>query len=158
VNGLFGATNFALDLTAPVEGASASFDHFAHFGAVAASAAHQIASVDADGRLVAGASLRSSDAEFDVALAEIGRMFVVHQILLRWRLVFGIVRFELVVVLLATVARHSARVADEHPRGSVETILQVVAHHAEERQPHPTGAHRARSRHAVTLALLTHFS
>lgn len=48
------------------------------------------------------------------------------------------------------------RVTDHYPGGAVETVLQVVADHAEIRQPHPTGLYRTRARHAVTLALLTH--
>ena len=68
----------------------------------------------------------------------------------------GIEGFQLVVVFLASDAGDAARVADEDARGAVETVLQVVADDAEERQPHPAGAHRARARHAVALALLTH--
>ena len=68
----------------------------------------------------------------------------------------GIVRLQLVVVLLAAVARRPSRVADEDARSSVETILQIVADDAEERQSHPAGSHRTGAAHSVTFALLSH--
>lgn len=54
------------------------------------------------------------------------------------------------------VAARTVRVADHHPRGTVETVLQVIADHSEIRQPHPASLHRARTRHTVALAFLPH--
>ena len=156
MDGFLGPANFALDFAAPVESASAPFDHFLHLRFVASSAAHQIATVDSDRRLVAHASLRSGDAQFEILLAEVGRVLVVDQIFLGRRLVLGIVGLQLVVVLLATVARRPSSVANEHPRCSVKTILQIVADDAEKRQPHPAGAHRTRTAHPVTFTFLSH--
>lgn len=156
MDGFLGPANFALDFAAPVESASAALDHLLHLRFVASAAAHQIAAVDADRRLVADAPLRPGDAQFQVLLAEVGRVLVVDQIFLGRGLVLRVVRLQLVVVLLATVARRPARVADEDPRGSVETVLQIVADDAEERQSHPAGPHRTRAAHSVTFALLSH--
>lgn len=156
MDGFLGPANFALDFAAPVESASAALDHLLHLRFVAPPAAHQIAAVDADGRLVADATLRPGDAQFEVLLAEIRRVLVVDQIFLGRGLVLRIVRLQLVVVLLAAVARRPPRVADEDAGGSVETILQVVADDAEERQSHPAGPHRARAAHSVAFALLPH--
>ena len=77
MDGFLGPANFALDFAAPVESASAALDHLLHLRFVASAAAHQIAAVDADRRLVADASLRPGDAQFQVLLAEIGRILVV---------------------------------------------------------------------------------
>jgi len=70
--------------------------------------------------------------------------------------VVGVVGLQLVVVLLATHAGDAPRVADQDPRSPVESVLEVVAYHAEERQPHPASAHRARTGHPVTFAFLSH--
>lgn len=82
MDGLLGPTDFALDFATPVEGAGAAFDDFADFGAVAAAAAHQVAAVDADRRLVADAALRAGDAQLQVLVAEIRRVLVVDQVFL----------------------------------------------------------------------------
>ena len=156
VDRFLGPANFALDFAAPVESAGTSLDHLLHLRFVASSAAHQVAAVDADRRLVADAALSAGDAQLEVLLAKIGRVLVVDQILLGRRLVLGIVRFQLVVVLLAPVARRPPSVADEHSRSSVESVLQVVSDHAEERQTHPASPHRTRSAHSVAFTLLPH--
>jgi len=81
VNGFFSPANFALHLAAPMEGARAAFDHLLHFGLVTAAAAHEVAAVDADRRLVADTTLRPGDAQFQVLLAEVGRILIVDQVL-----------------------------------------------------------------------------
>ena len=148
--------DFALDFAAPVESAGAPFDHLLDLCLVAPSAAHEVAAIDTDGRLVAHAPLRSGDAKFEVLFAKVGRILVVDEILLGRRLVLGVVRLQLVVVLFAPVAWCPARVADEDARRSVETVFQIVTDDAEERQTHPTSAHRARAAHSVAFAFLPH--
>lgn len=158
VDGFLRPTNFALDFTAPVESASASFDHFLHFRFVASTATHQIASVDADRRLVTDASLRPGDAQFQILFAEIRRILVVNQIFLARRFVFGVVGFQLVVVLFPSVTGRPSGVADQDAGSSVETIFQIIAHYPEERQSHPASPDRTRAAHSVTFAFLSHFS
>lgn len=174
---LFRPAQLALDLAAPVEGAGAPLDHRDLLGLVAPAAAHQVAAVDADARVVALPAVGAEDPELRVLLAERRRRLHVDEVLLPGRLVLRVVRLQLevvavpaaeaVAVLVHGVARRVARdgvvvdtralrVADHHPRGPVEAVLQVVADHAEVRQPHPAGLHRARAGHAVALALLTH--
>lgn len=157
VDRLLRPANFALDFAAPVESAGAPLDHLLHLRLVASATAHEVAAVDADRRLVADSTLRAGDAQLEVLLAEVGRVLVVDQVLLGRRLVLRIVRLQLVVVLLATVAWCPAGVADEDAGRSVESVLKVVADNAEEGQTHPASAHRTGSAHAVTLALLSHF-
>lgn len=60
-----------------------------------------------------------------------------------------------VPVAVGTVPR-AARVADHHPRGPIEAVLQVVPDDAERRESHPAGLHRAGARHSVALAFLAH--
>lgn len=174
---LFRPAYLALDLAAPVEGAGAPLDYRHLLSQVAPAAAHQVASVDADARVVALPPVCAQNAEFGILLAERRRRLHVDEILLPGRLMFRIVRFQLevvampasktVTVLVHGVARRVAgdgvginaqaiRIADHHPGSSVEAILQVVTDQAEVRQPHPTGLHRARAGHAVAFAFLTH--
>ena len=148
--------DFALDFAAPVESAGAPFDHLLDLRLVTPSATHEVASVHTDRRLVTHTSLRTSNAKFEVLFAKVWRILVVDEILLGWRLVLGIVRLQLVVVLFASVAWCPARVADEDARRSVETVFQIVTDDAEERQTHPTSAHRARAAHSVAFAFLPH--
>ena len=156
MNGLFRPADFALDFATPMESAGAPLHHLFDLRSVASTAAHEVASVDADGRLVAHSSLRSGDAQLDVLFAKVGRVFVVDEVFLARRLVLRIVRLQLVVVLLPPSARRPSSVADEHSRGSVESVLEVVAHHPEEGQPHPARPHGARPAHSVALAFLPH--
>lgn len=167
MNHFFRATVFAFHLATPVEGAVAPFHHEHSLSPVAAAAAHEVAPVDADAGVVAGAPVRAGDAEPRVLLAEPGRRLVVHQVLAARRLVVGVVRPQLESVAVA--ARHPVRrrvvplrrrlqvsVRHHDPRRAVEAVLQRVAHRAEARQPHPASLHRARARHPVALALLPH--
>lgn len=175
---LFRSAQLTFDLAAPVEGAGTPLDYRHLLSLVAPAAAHQVAAVDADARFVALSPVGAQDTEFGILLAERRRRFQVDEILLSRRLVVRIIWLQLEVVavpasktiamLMHGIARRVAgdgvgidaraiRIADHHPGGSVETILQVVADHAEIRQPHPAGFHRAGAGHAVTLAFLTHF-
>lgn len=123
MNGLLCPADFALDLTTPVESTSASFNHFFNLSFVASPTAHEVASIDTNRRLIADASLCAGNAQFEILLAEIGRILVVDEILLGRCFVFGIVRFQLVIVLLASVARCSASVADKDTGRSIETVF-----------------------------------
>lgn len=173
---LFRPAHLAFDLAAPVEGAGAPLDYRHLLRLVAPAAAHQVAAVDADARLVALPPVGAQDPEFRVLLAEGRRRLHVDEVLRPGRLVLRIVRLQLEVVAMpasqavammvhgvarrvagdGVVVAHAVRIADHHSGGPVEAILQVVADHAEVRQSHPAGFHRARARHAVALALLTH--
>lgn len=112
VNGFLSSANFALDLAAPVESTSAPFHHFLHFSLVAATAAHEVTTIDADRRLVAHATLRPCDTQFQVLLAEVGRILVVNQVFSGRGFMIGIVRLQLVVVLFATDTWNAPCVAD----------------------------------------------
>lgn len=70
MNHFFRATNFAFDLTTPVEGAVAPLHHEHGLSPVSATAAHKVAAVDADAGVVTGAPVRAGDAESRVLLAE----------------------------------------------------------------------------------------
>lgn len=178
---LFRPAQLALDLATPVEGAGAPLDHRYFLGLVAPAAAHQVASVDADAGVVALAAVGAEYTELGILLAERRRRLQVDEVPLPGWLVLRMIRLQLEVVtvpaaeavamrvhgvarrvaddgvvVVVVVAAHAVRVADHHPGGAVEAVLENVADHAEIRQPHPTGLHRARARHAVTLALLTH--
>lgn len=176
----FRPAHLALDLAAPVEGAGAPLVRHHLLRLVAPAAAHEVAAVDADAGVVADPAVGAQDPEFRVLLAERRRRLQVDQVLQPGRLVLRIVRLQLEVVAMPTwwtlatavhrvaggvagdgvavaaAAAHTIRVADHNPGGAVETVLQVVANHSEVRQPHPAGLHRARTRHAVALALLSH--
>ena len=174
---LLRSTQLALDLAAPVEDAPAPFYHDDLLCLVTSAAAHQVAPVDPDTRVVALPAVRPQYTQLWVLLAERRRRLQVHQVLdARW-LVLRIVRFQLKVVAVPSgqalalrvhrVARRIARygvartpdavrVAHHNARCAVETVLQVVADLTEGRQPHPARLHRTRARHAVALALLSH--
>lgn len=140
----FRLAQLALDLAAPVEGAGAPLDYRHLLSLVAPAAAHQVASVDANARVVALPPVSAQDAEFGILLAERRRRLHIDEILLSRWLMFRIVRFQLevvampasetVTVLVYGVARRVAgdsigvnaravRIADHHPRSSVEAIL-----------------------------------
>lgn len=165
----------ALDLATPVEDAGAPLDHQHLLRLVASAAAHQIAAVDAEAGVVALSPVGAQDTERGILLAERRRLLQVDEVLRPGRLVLRIVRLQLKVVALPAretvamlvhgvarrvdvhIAAHAIRIADHYPGGAVEAILQIIADHAETRQPHPASFHRTRARHTVTLALLTHF-
>jgi len=62
----------ALDLATPQESAVAPFGHQGLVGLVAAAAAHQVAPVQAEGRLVARATVRAQHAQTRVRVTEPG--------------------------------------------------------------------------------------
>ena len=82
MNRLLRPAHFALDFAAPVEGAGAALHHLFHLRPVASAAAHQVASIHSDARLVAHSSLSARNAQFGVLLAEIRRILVVDEIFL----------------------------------------------------------------------------
>lgn len=96
----FRLAQLALDLAAPVEGAGAPLDYRHLLSLVTPAAAHQVASVDANARVVALPPVSAQDAEFGILLAERRRRLHIDEILLpRW-LMFRIVRFQLEVVAM----------------------------------------------------------
>lgn len=147
--------DLAVHRTTPVERAAASLQFFANLGLVAAAAAHQLAPVDADRRVVADTASRARYAEFQVRVAEVGRVFEVDEVFARGRLVRRVVRLQLELGLLLEAAEVTL-VGHEHPRRAVEPVLDVVADVAEHGQTHPARLHRARTGHAVALALAPH--
>ncbi|KAJ8867616.1 hypothetical protein PR048_031419 [Dryococelus australis] len=160
VDGLLRPAQFALDLTAPVEGARAPLHDNHLLSPVASAAAHEVAAVDADGRVVALAAVRALDAQAGVALAEPGGGLEVHEVLHPWRLVVRVVGLQLEGVPLALaspgLAAQAAGVAHHDARRAVEPVLEVVADQPEAGQPHPARLDGARTRHPVALALLPH--
>lgn len=101
----------ALDLATPQESAVAPLGHQRLVGLVATSAAHQVAPVQSQRRLVARATVRSQYAQSGVGVAEPGRWFQVHQVLDAGRLQIGVVRFQLEVVPVPATAASSTAVA-----------------------------------------------
>lgn len=70
VNGFLRSTRLTLDFAAPVKQASAPLHHGHLLRPIAPSAAHQIASVDAQRRVIALSSVRAENAESRVLLAK----------------------------------------------------------------------------------------
>lgn len=97
---LFRPAQLALDLAAPVEGAGAPLDYGDLLSLVASAAAHQVAAVDADARVVALPAVSAQDAEFGILLAERRRWLHVDEILLPGWLMLRIVRLQLEVVAM----------------------------------------------------------
>lgn len=95
---LFRPAQLALDLAAPVESAGAPLDYRHLLCFVAPAAAHQVAAVDADARVVALPPVSAQDAEFGILLAERRRRLHVNEVLLPGRLVLRIIRLQLEVV------------------------------------------------------------
>lgn len=102
MDGFLNVTRFALDLATPMEGACAPFDHNDFLRSIATTAAHQVAAVDADRRVVALASVRALDAQPSVLQAEARRRFQVDEILGAWRLVLGIVWLQCETIAVGT--------------------------------------------------------
>lgn len=145
----------AADVAAPVEGAVATFSHRLCPGLKPASAAEQLASVQARRGAVAHPSRRSQSSSFSAVGAEIWRFLKIDQIHGRGRLVSRV--FGLQVARVGFVRGAVAPlVGVNHSGGAVEAVLEEVSHRAEAGQAHPTGPDRARARHAVALALLPH--
>lgn len=116
----------AFDFTTPDEGAVTPLEYEHRLGAVAAAAAHEVAAIDADARVVAGPPVRTRDTKPWVPLAETRRRLEVNQVFSAWRFVVGVVRPQLEAVAVAP--RHTVR-------GSVVSLrrrfqVSVVEHHA----------------------------
>lgn len=131
---LLDSAELTLDLATPVKRAGASLDHRHLLGLVASAAAHQVAAVDTDARVVALSAVCPENAEFRILLAERRRRFQVNEVLRAGRLVLRIVRLQLKVVPVSTtqtlpmaVHRVARRVA--HDRVSIATHPVRVAHH-----------------------------
>lgn len=97
---LFRPAQLALDLAAPVESAGAPLDYRHLLSLVAPAAAHQVAAIDADARVVALPPVSAQDAEFRILLAERRRRLHIDEILLPGRFMLRIVRLQLEVVAL----------------------------------------------------------
>lgn len=129
------AALFAFDITAPVELAAAPVDHLHLLRLEATAAAHQLAAVD---RLRRSVTLAAHRAQHPwrawVIVTEIWTGVQVNQVFVR-------VRFEL------GVARHQdfgrAYLALLHLSGTVELLLDDVAHLAKRRHGFPAGLNLA---------------
>lgn len=98
---LFRLAHLALDLAAPVEGAGAPLDYRDLLSLVAPAAAHQVAAVDADARVVALPPVSAQDAEFGILLAEWRRRLHVDEIFLSGWLMLRVVWLQLEVVAMS---------------------------------------------------------
>lgn len=148
---LLDSAELTLDLAAPMERAGASLDDRHLLRLVASAAAHQVAAVDTDTRVVALSTVSAENAKFRVLLAERRRGLQVNEILRTWWLVLRVVRLQLKVVPVSTtqtlpmtvhritrriahdrvpVATHPIRVAHHNSGRAVEPILQVIPDHA----------------------------
>lgn len=74
-------THIALHLTAPMERTVTSFNHLHDLRVEPPAAAHQVATVHPNGRVVALTAMGALDAQTRVPLAKHRRWLVVHQIL-----------------------------------------------------------------------------
>lgn len=97
---LFRPAELALDLAAPVEGAGAPLDYHHLLCLVAPAAAHQVAAVDADARVVALPSVSAQDPELWILFAERRRRLHIDEVLPPRRLMLRIVRLQLEVVAI----------------------------------------------------------
>lgn len=140
---LFRPAHLAFDLAAPVKSTGAPLDILHLLSLVAPAAAHQVAAVDADARLVAEPPVGAEDPEFGILLAERRRRLHVDEVLQAGRLVLRIVGLQLNVVSMpacqaiammvhgvarrvagdGVVVTHAIRITDHHSRGPVEAIL-----------------------------------
>lgn len=149
----------AADVAAPVEGAVAALGHALRAGPVAPAAAQQLAALQSRRGAVAGAAGRARRARLTAGRAEVGRLLEVDQVVGGGRLVRGVLGLQVWQRRRQLHARRpvAALVAVDDARGAVEAVFEEVTHRAEGGQPHPARLDRARTRHAVALALLAHF-
>lgn len=138
---------FALDRAAPVEFAAAPF-HNLHFVRVkAAAAAHQLAAVDGLGGLVALPPTGAQHPVLEVMVTEVRTGVQVDEVLVCVWLelgVFGHQHFGGSDLALFDLC------------GTVEFLLEDVAHFAEGGHGLPAGLELARARHSMALALHPH--
>lgn len=144
-------TLLTADVAAPVEDAVTLLFAFLSPGVVAASAAQQVAALNAVRRHVADTIARPKGARLWVGLAEIGRALIVHQVALSGVLEEGVLDSQGLhpATRLAVLLHH-------HLWGAVVLVLQVVAQHAEVRLRPPARLHLTASRKAVTFAAQVH--
>jgi len=88
------ATFLTLDVAAPVELAVASFDHSPPTDIETATAAHELAAVDAARRPVADSAVRAQRPGATVRLAEVRRVAQVDQVGVGWRFELFVSRYE----------------------------------------------------------------
>lgn len=98
VDDLFGPTQLALHLAAPVECAGAPLHNDDLVSPIATPTAHQPTAVDAQRGLIALAAMGSQDALPQVLLAEARRRLQIDKVLRAGWLVLGIVRVQLEVI------------------------------------------------------------
>lgn len=145
----------AADVTAPVEGAVATFGHGLCPRLKPAAAAEQLASVQARRGAVARPSGCSQSSGFSAVGAEVWRFLEIDQVHGGGGLVSRVLGLQ--VPRVGPVGGAVAPlVGVNDPGGAVEAVLEEVPHRAEAGQAHPAGTHGARARHPVALALLTH--
>ena len=123
---LLDSAELTLDLATPVERAGASLDHRHLLRLEASAAAHQVAAVDTDARVVALSAVCPENAEFRVLLAERRRRLQVNEVLRAGRLVLRVVWLQLKVVPVLTtqtlpVAVHRVARRVAHDRVPVAT-------------------------------------
>ena len=85
-----------------MESARAPLDYRHLLSLVTPTAAHQVATINADARVVTLSPVSTQDAEFGILLAEWRRRLHVDQILLPGRLMLRIVWLQLEIVALPT--------------------------------------------------------
>lgn len=87
-------THVTLDVTAPVEGARAALPHDESLRGVAPPAAHEVASIDTEGGLIALAPFGAMVTEGDVMFAKCRRTLKIHQVAAARFLVVDVRRTE----------------------------------------------------------------
>lgn len=141
----------ALDVAAPQELAVALPNVGVLVGVVSPAAAHQVATVGLQGRLVAQAPLRPHAASQLVGLAVVGRSLDVDQLRV-FRLVVGVGSLDL-EESGTLVAAGPNRL---HVNRLVVLVFQEVSQLPELGKCHPASLGGAGPRNAVALALQTH--
>jgi len=142
-------------MTAPVEGAVATFSHTLSPGLKPTSTAKQLTSVQAWRRAVACSPRSSQSASFAIVGAEVWWFLKIDQVHGRGGFVGRV--FRLQVSGIGSVRSTVASFVGINNSGcTIKPVLEEVSHRAEAGQAHPTGAHGAGAGHAMALTLLTH--
>ena len=145
VYGLDGDARLADDLAAPHEAALAVLSHRHLLLAVAPVAAEQVTAAHAHGVWVTLAAHRAQRPHLALAVAEVGRVLRVDEVVAGRRLDGVPLRQQPLAV-----------VGDDDLGGAVELLLEQVAHVSERGHLHPARLERAGAGQPVTLALLPH--
>lgn len=142
-------------MTAPVEGAVATFSHTLSPGLKPTSTAQQFTSVQTWRRAVACSPRSSQSASFTIVWTEVWWFLKIDQVHGRGGFVSWILRLQMprISSMRGTVA---SLVGIYNSGCAIKPVLKEVSHSAEAGQAHPTGAHGAGAWHAVALALLSH--